>query len=113
MSPAAVTSPASSHDPVVWYRVFYVACIAAMSAVSIAGAHGVHDHHAWLAAIEMVAALMLLPARTRAVGLSILLVVYATAMLLTIHAGGMPIHLVLYAGTAIFLVSSGRSRAYA
>lgn len=86
-----------------WFRPFYVACIVALSAVSLRQTRGPHDHHAWLAALEIVGALLLLVLQTRRAGLVLLLFVYGVATALTVQNGQVPFHLVLYAGTAIFL----------
>lgn len=86
-----------------WFRPFYVACITALSAVSLREARGPHDHHAWLAGVEIVGALLLLMPRSRRTGLVLLLLVYGVATALTVRSGQVPFHLVLYAGTAIFL----------
>lgn len=109
MTPPVPTEP-RDRDPVGWYRVFYAACIAALSVVTVLQARGVHDHHAWLGGVEAMGAALLVPRRTRTFGLAVLLAVYAIAIVLTVHAGGNPIHLVLYAGTAIFVAADGGAR---
>jgi hypothetical protein len=91
------------YDSAARYRVFYAACIAAMSVSSLVHAHGARDHHAWLAVVECVGAVLLVPRRTRRTGLVVLLAVFTVAIVLTLHARALPMHLVLYAGTTIFV----------
>jgi len=84
--------------------VLYVACIVALSVQTMTDARGLRDHHIWLAALEIIGALLLLSsAALQHVGLVILLAVYAVAAVVTIHAGHLPIYLALYAGTALYL----------
>jgi hypothetical protein len=92
-----------------WFRLLYVACIVALSVQTMASATGFHDHHFWLAGLEIVGALALLMPALQGVGLGILLLVYAIAAVITIHAGHLPIYLILYAGTAVFLVQNDRA----
>ena len=87
-----------------WYAPAYVACIVGLSAQTMTAARGVSDHHFWLAAIEMVAALGLLFAVTRRAALVLLLLVYALAAIVTMHRGHLPVYLVLYAASAVCLV---------
>lgn len=101
--------PAPSAD-LAWFRVVYVACIAAMSVQAMAGAASFADHHAWLAALEIVAAALLLPRRTRLAGLVVLLLVYAVAAVVTLHLGRLPIYLLLYAASAVLVARGDHAR---
>jgi hypothetical protein len=104
---SAVQRPEPRPFAVGWFRLLYVACIVALSVQTMVVAKGVLDHHFWLAALEIVGALLLLVATLQRIGLVILLAVYTVAALITIHAGHLPIYLALYAGTAVFLVQRG------
>lgn len=110
MTNARMSPEPRGGDPIGWYRVFYAACIAALSVVTVLQARGVHDHHAWLGSVELAGAVLLIPRRARTFGLAVLLAVHAIAIVLTVHAGRIPIHLVLYAGTAIFVAADGGAR---
>lgn len=96
-------------DALAGYRVFYAVCIGAMSIVTVMQARGTSDHHAWLGVLELVGAILLVPRRTRTFGLAVLLAVFAVATALVLHAGASPIHIVLYAGTAVFVGLRGRT----
>jgi len=100
-----VTRPSTPRvtDSLAGYRVFYAVCIGAMSILTVMQAGGASDHHAWLGVLELVGAILLVPRRTRTFGLAVLLAVFAVAIVLILHAGASPIHIVLYAGTAIFV----------
>jgi hypothetical protein len=43
-----------------WYAVFYVACITAMSIMTMADAQSLTDHRAWLPVIEIIGVVLLL-----------------------------------------------------
>jgi hypothetical protein len=87
-----------------WYRLTYVACIVALSVQTALGARNFADHHFWLAAIEIGAALLMLARRSQVAGLVLLLAVYAVAAAVTLHLGKSPAHLVLYAASAMLIV---------
>ena len=87
-----------------WYAPVYVACIVAMSAQTMTSAHGLADHHFWLAAIEILAALGLLLRALRRPALVLLLLVYLLAAFVTLHVGHLPIYLALYAASAVCVV---------
>ncbi len=89
-----------------WFRALYVGCIVALSLQAMHGAVSLRDHHAWLPALEILGAVLLLGRRVQRAGLVILLAVYLIAAVVTLHMGHLPLYLVLYAGTAIFLVRS-------
>ena len=91
-----------------WFRFLYVACIVGLSIQTLTGARGIADHHFWLAAVEIVAALLLLARRTQIVGMVLLLAVYAVATIITLHVGHLPLYLVIYAGAAIAIVQRRR-----
>ena len=80
--------------------------IVALSLQAMHGAVSLRDHHAWLPALEILGAVLLLGRRVQRAGLVILLAVYLIAAVVTLHMGHLPLYLVLYAGTAIFLVRS-------
>jgi hypothetical protein len=61
------------------------------------------DHRAWLPAIEILGAVLLIVGRTRLVGLVILLIVYAVVAVHNVHSGQVPLDLILFAGTAVFV----------
>jgi hypothetical protein len=86
-----------------WYAVFYAVCIAAMSVVTITTAQSLSDHRAWLPAIEIIGAVLLLVRRTAIAGMAVLLVVYAVVAIHDLHSGHIRLDLVLYAGTAVFI----------
>jgi len=86
-----------------WFGPFYAACIIGLSVQTMLSAHGLRDHHAWLPALEIVGALLLIVRRFRIVGLVILLLVFAIAGVITVHAERVPLYLILYAGTAVYL----------
>jgi hypothetical protein len=104
----AATAPLVGWTSFGWFRVLYVACIVALSVQAMHGATGLRDHRVWLPALEILGALLLLGRRVQRVGLAILLAVYLIAAAITLHMGHLPIYLLLYAGTAIFLVRSDR-----
>jgi hypothetical protein len=76
-------------------------------------ASAVSDHRFWLAGIEVLTALLLLARRTQRVGLIGLLMVCAVVALHDITIGQIPADLVVFAASAILIVSldAGRSRA--
>lgn len=98
-----------------WFGVFYAACIIAMSLATMTHAPRLSDHRAWLPAIEIIGAALLIVGRTRLAGLVILLAVYAVVAVHSVHTGGVPLDLILFAGTAVFVAQlrapgdSGRS----
>jgi hypothetical protein len=96
-----VTAARRSLPP--WYAVFYAACITAMSIMTMADAESLADHRAWLPAIEIIGVILLLVQRTRMAGMVVLLAVYGFAAIHAIHTGHVPIDLLLYAGTAVFI----------
>lgn len=89
-----------------WFGVFYAACIIAMSLATMPHARSLSDHQAWLPAIEIIGAVLLIVGRTRLAGLVILLAVYTFAAVHTVHSGHVPLDLILYAGTAVFIAQS-------
>jgi len=89
----------------VWYRVVYVGCIVVLSAETMRTARAMSDHRFWLAGIEILTALLLLARRTQRVGLVGLLIVYAVVALHAITLGEVPAALVLFAASAILIVS--------
>lgn len=101
---SVVRNSAPATQPLGWFRLLYVASIIGLSVQTMIAARGLRDHHIWLAAVEIIGALMLLTPTLQRVGLSVLLAVYAVAAVITIHGGHIPIYLALYAGTAVFLV---------
>lgn len=106
-SPPGAETP-HRQTPAGWFRLLYVGCIVALSLQAMREAVSLRDHHAWLPAFEILGALLLLGRRVQRVGLVILLAVYLLAAVLTLHMGHLPVYLLLYAGTAIFLVRSDR-----
>jgi hypothetical protein len=72
--------------------------------------HGIADHHGWLAALETIGAVMLIMPRVRKIGLVILLLVFVGATVIILRAGHLPIYLVLYAGTALFIYQLSGTR---
>lgn len=106
----ATGSPSAERGrlPQGWFRLLYVACIVGLSLQTMVQTHGLTDHHTWLAGLEIVGALLLLGRQLQRIGLALLLIVYAIAAALIVHQGHLPLFLVLYAGTAIFLVQGGR-----
>jgi hypothetical protein len=106
---ARASEPHTLHadEPHGWYRVFYAVCTVAMSALTMRDAASLRDHHAWLAALEIVSVALLLLRRTRYVGLVLLLAVFGIAALLTAHAGRSPLALVLFAGSAVLVTQLG------
>jgi hypothetical protein len=94
------------HD-LTWFRLLYVACIIGLSVQTAAGARGSADHHFWLAVVEILGALLLAWRRTQMAGLVVLLGVYAIATIITLHAGHLPLYLILYAGAAVAIARDG------
>jgi hypothetical protein len=86
-----------------WYAVFYAACITAMSIMTMADAQSLADHRAWLPAIEIIGVILLLVPRVRMAGMVVLLAVYGFAAIHAIHMGHVPLDLLLFAGTAVFI----------
>lgn len=86
-----------------WYAAFYAVCIVAMSVLTMTNAKSISDHRAWLPVIEIIGVVLLLVRRTATAGLVILLVVYGFATIHALHSGHIPLDLVLYAGTAVFI----------
>jgi len=86
-----------------WYAVFYAACITAMSIMTMADAQSLADHRAWLPAVEIIGVILLLVPRARMAGMVALLAVYGFAAIHAIHTGHVPLNLLLYAGTAVFI----------
>ena len=87
----------------VWYAVFYALCIAAMGALTMTTARSMSDHRAWLPVLEIIGVVLLLVRRTAIAGVVLLLVVYGFAAVHSLHSGHIPLDLVLYAGTAVFI----------
>jgi hypothetical protein len=92
-----------------WYRAIYVACIVELSVETALHADSLSDHHFWLAAIEIGAALLLLFRRTQVPGLVLLLLVYALAGTVTALMGRVPAYLLLYAASALLIVRLDRT----
>ncbi len=86
-----------------WYAVFYAVCITGMSILTMADARSLADHRAWLPAIEIIGVILLLVPRARMAGIVVLLAVYGFAAVHAIHKGYVPLDLLLYAGTAVFI----------
>jgi hypothetical protein len=95
--------------PASWYPAFYAACIVGMSILTMVDAQSLSDHRAWLPALEIIGAILLIMRRTTIAGVVILLAVYAFAAIHDLHSGHIPLHLVLFAGTAV-LIAQLRSR---
>jgi hypothetical protein len=93
-----------------WYRVAYVLCIVVLSGETMHSARTLTDHRFWLAGLEILAALLLLARRTQKVGLVGLLIVYAIVAIHAITLGGVPAALVLFAASAILIVSLDAAR---
>jgi len=87
-----------------WYRLLYAACIVLLSVETMWHAKSHTDHRFWLPPIEVLGAALLAIRKTQRPGVIILLAVYAFAVIHTLHDGGAPTGLVLFAGTAIFIV---------
>jgi hypothetical protein len=94
--------------PLRWLRVVYVLCIVALSVQTMGEAHGLGDHHFWLAGCEIIGNCLLLVWQTQIAGLSVLLAVYLIAAIVTLHRGHLPTSLVLYAATALCVVQGDR-----
>lgn len=86
-----------------WFGPFYAACIIALSLQAILSLNGLRSHHAWVAALEIIGALLLIVRRSRIVGLVILLLVFTLAGVITVRSGHIPLYLMLYAGTAVLV----------
>src|SRR5690348_18472896 len=92
------------------YRAAFVACIVALSVVTIVRSAGVHAHpehvHALIiGVVEITAALLFLFRRTQVAGVTGLLCVFTLAAVISIASGQAPFHLVLYAASAVAIVS--------
>lgn len=87
-----------------WYRAIYVACIVVLSVQTMLVATSVTDHHFWLAALEIVGAILLLVRRAQLAGLVVLLVVYAIAATHELLRGHSVVSLVLFAASAAAIV---------
>jgi hypothetical protein len=91
------------------YRAIFVAAIITLSVQTATHAKRVTDHHFWLAAIEVVAALLLLWRRAQQVGLPLLLAVFSVAALHDVVSGYIPVSLVLFGATATTIVLLDRA----
>lgn len=92
------------------YRAAFVACIVALSVVTIvrsagAHAHPEHVHAPILGVVEITAALLFLFRRTQVAGVTGLLCVFTLAAVISTASGQAPFHLVLYAASAVAIVS--------
>jgi hypothetical protein len=87
----------------VFYALFYALCITGMSVLTMTTAKSINDHRAWLPVIEIVGVVLLVVRRTAIAGLVVLLAVYGFAAIHSLHSGHIPLDLVLYAGTAVFI----------
>jgi hypothetical protein len=88
------------------YRATFVACIVALSALTMAHAPREHAHATVVACAEILGALLLLFRRTQRVGLAGLLLVFALAAVVTVATTRQPpVHLVIYAASAIVIVA--------
>jgi len=87
-----------------WYRAVYVSCIVVLSVLTMRHARDIVDHHFWLAALEILGAVLLLVRRTQVVGLWILLAVYAAAAIHGVLTGEVPAGLVVFAASAALIV---------
>jgi hypothetical protein len=91
------------------YRAVFVGCIVFMSVRTALSASSFADHHFWLAAIEVAAALLMLPRRTQRGGLALLLLVFAVAAVHGLLTGRVPVDLVLYGASAVAIVAIDRA----
>ena len=69
----------------------------------MADAQSLAEHRAWLPAIEIIGVILLLVPRVRMAGMVVLLAVYGFAAIHAIHMGHVPLDLLLFAGTAVFI----------
>jgi hypothetical protein len=90
------------------YRLSFVAIIVASSA--LAASQATNALHQSIAAVEIAAALLVLYRPTRLVAAMLLAGVLTLAWLLHVREGIYPLHLLLYAITAVFLAVAERLR---
>jgi hypothetical protein len=94
------------------YRLIFSALIAAASLQTLRAAPG--DHAVvLLAATEIAGALILLWRRTQWLGAAVLLVVFACAQLMSAMHGEWPSRFLLYAASALLIVTMDRALAAA
>jgi hypothetical protein len=91
------------------YRTIFVAIIIALSVQTATHAKNFTDHHFWLAAIEIVAALLLLFRRTQRVGLPLLVAVISVVAIHDLATGELPFTLILFAASATAIVMLDRA----
>jgi hypothetical protein len=91
------------------YRAIFVAVIIALSVQTAMHAKRLTDHHFWLAAIEVIAALLLLPRRTQQLGLGLLLAVISVVAIHDLATGELPFSLILFAASATTIVLLDRA----
>jgi hypothetical protein len=91
------------------YRLIFATAIIALSVLTAIHAKRVTDHHFWLAAIEIVAALLFMVRRTQQIGMSLLLAVFAVVAVHDVATGEIPVSLLLFGATAIAIVMLDRA----
>jgi hypothetical protein len=91
------------------YRLIFVALIIIASAQVFFTAP-VSPHHAVLAAVEIIGALMLISRRTQLIGAAVLLCVFATAQVISASNGQWPTHYLQYAASTLVIVLLSRRR---
>jgi hypothetical protein len=94
------------------YRLIFSALITAASAQTLMAARGEHGV-ALLALTEIAGALMLCWRRTQWLGAGLLLVVFACAQVLSAMQGEWPTRFLLYAASALLIVTMDRALAQA
>jgi hypothetical protein len=90
-----------------WYRFIYVACIVVLSVETMRSARALTDHRFWLAAIEIITALLLLVRRAQRFALVGLLAVYAVVAIHAVVTGKDPTPLILFAASAVVVADTG------
>jgi hypothetical protein len=92
------------------YRLIFSALIIVASIQTLLAAHGSHAV-VWLAATEIAGALLLCWGRTQWPGAGLLLSVFASAQLLSAMHGEWPTRFLLYATSALLIVTMHRALA--
>ena len=90
------------------YRLFFVAAIVVASVQALYAEHAQHGV-TLLASAEILGALGLAWRRAQWLGLCVLLVVFASAQVLSALHGEWPIRFVLYAASALLIVTMDRA----
>ena len=94
------------------YRLIFIALITVSSVQTLLAAHGEHAVER-LAVSEIAGALMLCWHRTQWFGAGLLLIVFACAQLLSAMQGEWPTRFLLYAASALLIVTMDRTLAAA